>query len=164
MWKLDHKEGWALKNWCFQAVVLEKTLESHWDSKKIQPVHPKGNQPWIFLGRTDAEAEASILWTPDVKSWPIGKHSDAGKDWGQEEKGVTEDEMVEWYHQLNGHEFEQTPGDNERQGSLACCSPWGSQKVRHNLATEQQQQREGKEREWGLCQYCLQTHQFQGRV
>ena len=106
MWKLDHKEGWALKNWCFQAVVLEKTLESHWDSKKIQPVHPKGNQPWIFIGRTDAEAEAPILWSPDAKSWLIRDDPNAGKDWGQEEKGVTEDEMVEWYHQLL--EFTQT--------------------------------------------------------
>ena len=125
MWELDHKEGWALKNWCFWIVVLEKTLECPLGSKEIKPVNPKGNQARIFIGRTDAEAEALILWPPtDVKSWLIGKDSDAGKDWGQEEKGTTEDEMVRWHHQLNGYEFEQTPGDSEGQGSLACCSPW----------------------------------------
>ena len=94
MWELDHKEGWVLKNWCFQTVVLEKTLESPWDCKEISPVHPKGNKPWIFIGRTDAEAEAPILWPPDMKSWLTGKDPDAEKDWGQEEKRVTEDEMV----------------------------------------------------------------------
>ena len=106
-------------------VVLEKTLESPLDSKEIKPVNPKGNQPWIFIGRTDAEAEAPILWSPDVKSQPIGKDPDAGKDWGQEEKGVIEDEMVGWHHWLSGHEFEQTLGDSEGQGSLARCSLWG---------------------------------------
>ena len=104
---------------------LEKTLESPLDSKEIKPVHPKGNQPWIFIGRTDAEAEAPIPWPPDAKSWLIGKDSDAEKNWRQEEKGVTEDEMVGWHHWLNGHEFQQAPGDGEGQGSLACCSPWG---------------------------------------
>ena len=111
--------------WCFRSVVLEKTLESPLDSKEIKPVKPKGNQPWIFIGGTDAEAEAPIFWPPDVKSWLIWKDSDAGKDWGQEEKVATEDEMVGWYHWLNGHEFEQAPGDRDGQGSLVCCGPWG---------------------------------------
>ena len=105
MWELDHKEGWTLKNWCFRTVVLEKTLESPLDCKEIQPVNPKGNQLW-FLGRTDAEAEAPILWPPDVKNWLLGEDSDAGKDWRQEEKGLTEDEVVGQHHWLNGHEFE----------------------------------------------------------
>ena len=105
MWELDYKESWAPKNWCFWTVVLEKTLESPLDCKEIQPVHPKGNQSWIFMGRTDAEAETPVLWPPHVKSWLIGKDPDAERDWGQEEKGTTEDEMVRWHHQLNGHEF-----------------------------------------------------------
>ena len=124
MWELDHEEGRVLKNWCFWTVVLEKTLESPLDCK-IKPVNPKGNQPWIFIGRTDAEAEAPILWLPDAKNQLIGKDPDAGKDWRQEEKGTTEDDMVGWHHQLNGHEFEQALGDGKGQGSLACCSPWG---------------------------------------
>ena len=103
MWELDHKESWAPKN--FWTVVLEKTLESPLDCKEIQPVHPKGNQPWIFIGRTDAEAETPKLWPPDVKNWLFGKDPDAGKDWRQEEKGATGDEMVGWHHWLNGHEF-----------------------------------------------------------
>ena len=103
MWELDHKEGWAPKNWCFQTVVLEKTVESPLDGKEIQPVHPKGNPPWIFIGRTDAEAEAPILWPPDVKNWLTGKDPDAGKDWRQEEKGTADDEMVGWHHLLNEH-------------------------------------------------------------
>ena len=106
MWELDHKEDWALKNWCFWTVVLEKTLESPLDRKEIQPVHPKGDQTWVFIGRTDAEAP--ILWSPGAKNWLTGKDSDAGRDWGQEEKGTTEDEMVGWHHRLDGHEFEQT--------------------------------------------------------
>ena len=104
--------------------MLEKTLESPLDCKEIKPVHPKGNQSWIFIGRTDAEVEAPIFWPPDAKSWLIRKDPDAGKDWRQEKKGMTEDDMVGWYYQLNGHEFEQAPGD-EGQGCLACCSPWG---------------------------------------
>ena len=112
MWELDHKEGWALKNWCFQ-IVLEKTLESPLDCKEIKPVHPKGNQSWIFIGRTDAEAEVLILWPPDAKRQLTGKDPDAEKDWGQEEKRATEDEMVGWHYRLNGHEFEQTQGDSE---------------------------------------------------
>ena len=126
MWELDYKESWAPKNWCFWTVVLEKTLESPLDCKEIQPVHPKGNRSWIFIGRTDAEAETPILWPPDAKNWLIWKDPDAGKDWGQEEKGMTEDEMVGRHHQLNGHEFEQALGVGDGQGSLACCSPWVS--------------------------------------
>ena len=106
MWELDYKENWAPKNWCFWTVVLEKTLQSPLDYKEIQPVHPKGNQSWIFIGRTDAEAEILILWPPDGKNWLTGKDSDVGKDWRQEEKGTTEDEMVGWHHWLNGHELE----------------------------------------------------------
>ena len=103
MWELDHKEDWAPKNWCFWTVVLENTLESPLDGQEIQPVNPKGNQSWIFNGRTDAETEAPILWPPDGKSQLIGKNPDAGKDWRQEEKGTAEDEMIEWHHWLNGH-------------------------------------------------------------
>ena len=125
MWELDHKEGWVPKNWCFWTVVLEKTLESPLDCKEIKPVNPKGNQPWIFIGMTDAEAETPILWPPNDKSQLIRKDPGAGKDWRQEEKGATENEMVGWYHQLNGHESEQALGVGDGQVSLACCSPWG---------------------------------------
>ena len=117
MWELDHKESWALKNWCFWTVVLEKTLESPLDYKEIQPVYPKGNRSWILIGRNDAETEVPVLWTVDTKTWLTGKDPDAGKDWRQEEKGMTEDEMVGWHHWLNGHEFEQAPGIGNRQGS-----------------------------------------------
>ena len=110
-------------------MVLEKTLESPLDQKEIKPINPKENQPWISIGRTDAKAEAPILWPPDANSWFIGKDPAAGKDWGQEEKGMTEDEMVGWHHPLYGHEFEQTMGDSEGQGSLACCSPWGHKEL-----------------------------------
>ena len=123
MWELDYKENWALKNWWFWTVVLGKTLESPLDCKEIQPVHLKGDQSWVFIGRTDAEAETPILWPPDAKNWLIGKVHYAGKDWGQEEKGVTEFEMVGWHHWLDGHVFEQAPGDGEGQGSLVSCSP-----------------------------------------
>ena len=124
MWELDHKEGWAPKNW-FQIMMLEKTLESPLDCKEIKSVNPKGNQLWIFIWRTDAEAEVPILWPPDVKNWLIRKDPDAGKDWGQEEKGMTEDEMVGWHHQLSGQEFGWTPGVGGGQGGLACCGLWG---------------------------------------
>ena len=124
MWELDHKEDWVLKNWCFWTVVLEKTLESPLDCTEIQPVHSEGNQSWIFIGRTDAEAETPMLWPPDAKNWLIGKDLDAGKDRRQEEKGMTEDEMVGWHHWLEGHEFEQAPGVGDGQGGLVCCSPW----------------------------------------
>ena len=126
---MDYKESWAQKNWYFWTVVLEKTLESPLDCKEIQPVHPKENQSWIFIGRTDAKAETPILWPPDAKSWLIWKDPGAGKDWGQEEKGMTEDEMVGWHHQLGGHEFEWTPGVGDGQGGLACCSPWGCKQL-----------------------------------
>ena len=119
-----YKENWAPKNWCFWTVVLEKTLESPLDSKKIQQVHPKRNQSWILIGRTDIEAETPILWPPVAKNWLTGKDPDAGKDWRQEEKGMTEDEMIGWHHRLNGHGFEQALGVGDGQGSLACCSPW----------------------------------------
>ena len=124
MWELDHKKSRAPKNWCFWTVVLEKTLESPLDCKQTKPVNPKGNQSWIFIGKTVAEAEAQILWPLDVESQLTRKDPDAGKDWGQE-KGTTEDEMVGWHHRLNGHEFEQTLGDGEGQVSLVCCRPWG---------------------------------------
>ena len=123
MWELDDKESWALKNWCFWTVVLEKTLESPLDFREIKPVSPKENQSWIFIGRTDAKAEALVLWPPDAKSWLIWKDPDAGKDWRQEEKRKTEDEMIGWHHRLSGHEFEQAPVDGEGQGSLRCCDP-----------------------------------------
>ena len=132
MRELDYKESWTPKNWCFWSVVLEKTLESSLDCKEIKPVHPKGNQSRTFIGRTDAEAEALILWPPNVKSWLIGKkkkNPNVGKDWRQEEKGMTEDEMVGWHHWLNGHEFEQAPGGGEGQGGLGCCTPRGHKEL-----------------------------------
>ena len=129
MWELDYKESWALKNWCFWTVVLEKTLESPLDCKEIQPVHPKGDQSWTFIGRTDAELETPILQPPDTKSWLIWIDPDAGRDWGQEEKGTSEDEMVWWCHRLNGHEFEWTLGVGDGQGGLACCGSWGSEEL-----------------------------------
>ena len=135
MWELDYKESWVLKNWCFWTVVSEKTLASPLDCKEIKPVNPKGNQSWIFFRRTEAEVEVLILWPPDVKSQLIGKDLDAGTDWGQEEKRATEDETIRWHHRLNGHEFEQTPGDSEGQGSLACYSPWGCKLRVHGVQT-----------------------------
>ena len=135
MWELDFKESWALKNWCFWTVVLEKTLESPLDCKEIQPVYPKGDQTWVFIGGTDVEAETSILWPPDAKSWLIWKDPDAGKDWGQEEKGMTEDEMIGWHHRLYGHEFEQAQDlVMDREAWQAAVHE--SQRVRHNWATE----------------------------
>ena len=125
MWELDYKESWVSKNWCFWIVVLEKTLESPLNCKEIQSVNPKGNESWIFIGRTDAEAETPIPWPPDAKNWLIGKDPDAGKDWGQEEKWMTEDEIVGWHHRLNGHGFGWTPGVGDGQGDLVCCGSWG---------------------------------------
>ena len=125
MWELDCEEGWALKNLCFWTMVLEKTLESPLDCKEIQPVHSKGDQSWVFFGGNDAKTETPILWPPHAKSWLIGKDPDAGRDWGQEEKGTTEDEMAGWHHRLDGHEFEQALGVGDGQGGLACCSSWG---------------------------------------
>ena len=123
------KESWALKNWFFQTVMLEKTLENPLDSEEIKPVNPKGNQSWIFIGRTGTEGEAPILWPPDAKSRLVRKDPGAEKDRRQEEKGAMEDEMVGWHHWLNGHEFEQTQGDGEGQGSLVCCSSWGHKEL-----------------------------------
>ena len=128
MWQLDHKEGWMPKHWCFELWCWRR-LESPLDCKEIKPVNPKGDQSWIFTGRTDAEAETPILWLFAAKSSLIGKDPKAGKDWGQEEKGTTEEEVVGWHHRLNGHEFEQAPGVGDGQGSLACCSPWGHKEL-----------------------------------
>ena len=129
MWELDYKESWAPKNWCFWTVVLEKILESPLECKEIQPVHPKGDQSWVFIGRTDVEAETPILWPPDAKSWLIWKDPDARKDWGQGEKGMTEDKMVGWHHQHNGHGFGWTLGVGDGQGGLACCDSWNYQEL-----------------------------------
>ena len=125
MWELDCEESWAPKNWCFWTVVLEKTLENPLNCKEIQPVYSKGDQPWVFFGRNDAKAEIPVLWPPHAKTWLIGKDSDAGRDWGQEEKGTTEDEMARWHHWLNGREFEWTSGVRAGQGGLVCCDSWG---------------------------------------
>ena len=133
MWELDYKESWVPKNQCFWTVVLEKTFESPLDCK-IQPVHPKGDQSWVFIGGTDVEAETLILWTPDVKSWLIWADPDAGKDWGQEEKGMTEDEMVGWHHRHNGHGFEWTPGVVMDRQAWLCCGSW----VHKDLDTTEQ--------------------------
>ena len=132
MWKLDYKESWVLKNGCFWTVVLEKTLEHPLNCKETQPVNPKGDPSWEFIGRTDVEAETLILWPPDVKNWLIWKDPDVGKDWRQEEKGTIEDEMVWWHHQLNGNKFEQTPGVGDGQGGLVCCRPWGCKELDMN--------------------------------
>ena len=129
LWELDYKESWVLKNWFFWAVLLEKTPKSPLDCKEIQPISPKGNQSWIFIGRTDAEAETPILWPPDVKNWLFGKTLMLKKDQRQEEKGMIEDEMVGWHHRLDGHEFEQALGVGGGQRSLACCSPWGHKEL-----------------------------------
>ena len=128
MWELDHTESWVLKNWCFWIVVQEKTLESPLDCKEIQPVHPI-DQPWVFFGRNDAKAETPVLWPPHAKSWLIGKDSDSGRDWGQEEKGTPEDEMAGWHHWLDGREFQWTPGVGDGQGGLACCNSWGCKEL-----------------------------------
>ena len=122
MWELDCEESWAPKNWCFWTVVLEKTLESPLGCKEIQPVHSKGDRSWVLFGRNDGKAETPVLWLPHAKSWLIGKDSDVGRDWGQKEKGTTEDEMAGWHHRLDGHEFEWTPGVGDGQ---ACCDSWG---------------------------------------
>ena len=133
-WTIKKAEHWRIDFW---TVALENTLESPLDCKEIQPVHPKGNQSWKFIGRTDAEPETPVLWLPDEKNWLIGKDPNTGKDWRQEEKGMTEDDMVGWHHRLNGHEFEQAPEVGDGQGSLVYCSPWGHKESRHDWATEQ---------------------------
>jgi len=125
MLELDCEESWAPKNWCFWTVVLEKTLESPLDCKEIQPVYSKGDQSWVFFERNDTEAETPVLWPPHAKSWLIGKDPDAGRDWGQKEKGTTKDEMAGWHHWLDGHEFEWTLGVGDGQGGLACWDSWG---------------------------------------
>ena len=125
MWELGHKEDWALKNWCFWIVVLEKTLENPLDNKEIKPVNNKGSQPLIFFGRADGKVKSPRIWSYDAKSLLIGKDPDARKDWGQGKKGTTEDETEGWHHWFNRSEFEQTLGNSEEQGSLVCCSPWG---------------------------------------
>ena len=129
MWELDYNESWVQKNWCFWTVMLEKTLESPLDCKEMQPVHPKGDRSRVFIGRTDVEAETPILWPPHAKSWLIWIDPDAGRDWGQEEKGTTEDEMVGWHHQYNGHGFGWTQGVGDGQGGLACCDSWGRKEL-----------------------------------
>ena len=150
MWELDYKESWAPKNWCFWSVVLEKILESPLDCKEIQPVHLKGDQSWVFIGRTGVEAETPILWPPDSKNWLTGKDPDAGKDWGQEEKGLTEDEMVGWHHWLNGCESEWTPGDGDGQEGLVCCGSWGH---KESDTTEQLNWTEGPTSNLSICNF-----------
>ena len=142
MWELDHKEGWAPKNWCFWTVGLEKTLESPWNSREIKPVNPKGNQPWIVIGTIDADAVAPIHWPPDVKSWLIWKDPDAGKDWRWEEKGMTEDKTVGWHHQLNGYEFE------EAQALVMDREPWRA--TVHGVTKSQTQLSGWTWNEWGI--------------
>ena len=146
VWELDHEENWAPKNWCFWTVVLEKTLEGPLDYKEIQPVHPKGNQFWMFIGRTDVDAETPILWPPDVRNWLIWKDPDAGKDQRREEKATTEDEMAGWHHGLNGRESEWTPGDGDGQGGLVCCNSWGH---KESDTTEQLTELNWWAMEWG---------------
>ena len=154
MWELDHEEWWALKNWCFQIVVLEKTPERPLHSK-IEAVNPRGNQPWIFIRKTDAKAKTPILWPPDVKSWLTEKDPDAGKGWGQKEKGATGDEMVGWHHWLNGHEFEQTLEVSEAQGSLVCCSPWTHKELDTWLSNWSEVREVSGELEFGSCKNKL---------
>ena len=147
LWELNHKEGRVSKNWCLQTVMLENTPESPLDSKEIKPVSLKGNQSWILIGRTDAEAEAQVFWSPDVNSWLIGKVPDTGKDWGQKEKRALEDETARWHHRCNGRELGQTLGDSEGQGGLACCSPWGLKEA--DWVTEQQRPLIHLSGDWG---------------
>ena len=150
MWELDCEEGWAPKNWCFWTVMLEKTLESPLDCKEIQPVYSEGDQPWDFFGRNNAKAETPVLWPPHVKSWLIGKDSDDGRDWGQEKKGTTEDEMAGWHHGLDGCESEWTLGVGDGQGGPACCDSWGRKELD---MTERLNGTEGCSS--GLCKLCI---------
>ena len=147
MWELDCEESWAPKIWCFWTVVLKKTLESPLDCEEIHPVHPKGDQSWVFIGSTDAEAETPVLWPPHGKSWLIGKDPDAGRDWGQEEKGKTEDELAGWHHWLEGRKSEWTPGVCDGQGGLACCNSW----VRKESDTTEQL---NWSEDWHYCHQC----------
>ena len=155
MWELDHKESWVPKNWYFWSTVLEKSLESPLYCKEIKPVNPKGIQDWIFIGMTDAEAETLILWPPDVNKWLIGKDPGAGKHWRQEERGITEDEMIGWHHRLDGHEFEQALRVGDGQGSLASCSPWGRKELD---TTEQLNWTELREVRAGDAKICNPRH------
>ena len=161
MWELDCEESWVQKNCCFCTVVLEKTLESPLDCKEIKSVNTKGNQSWIFIGRMDAEADTPVLWPPDVKNWITGKDPDAGKDWRQEEKGMTENERVRWRHQLVGHEFEQAPGVGVGQWSQVCCTPWG-RRVGHDWATELNWYPHFQYSSYSLtiCGYCSQCKDY----
>ena len=154
MWELECEESWAPKNWCFWTVVLEKTLEIPLDCKEIQPVHPKGDQSCVFNGRTDVEAETPSLWPPDAKSWLIWKDPNAVKDWEQEEKGMTEDEMVRWHHRLNGPEFSWIPGLGDGQGCLACCSSWGHKE------SDTTEQLNWTELNWLVRRLALTSHAF----
>ena len=147
MWELDYKESWMLKNWCFWTVVLEKTLESPLNCKEIQPVHQKGDQSWVFIGRTDVEAETPILWPPDAKSWLVWKDSDVGTGLRQKEKGTTEDEMVRWHHRHNGHGFGWTPGVGDEQGGLEYCDWWGHKE------SDITERLNWTELMWGFCDY-----------
>ena len=155
MWELDCEESWAPKNWCFWSVVLEKTLESPLDCKEIQPVHSKGDQPLVLIGRNDAKAETLVLWPPHAKSWLIGKDSDAGRDWEQEEKGTTEDEMAGWHHWLNGREFEWSPGVGDGQGGLACCDSLGR---KESDTTERLHWTEPSHDQFCLCIRMMKAH------
>ena len=157
MWELDCEEGWVPKNWCFWTVVLEKTHVSPLDCKEIQAVHSEGDWSWVFFGRNEAKAETPVLWPPHAKSWIIAKDSDAGKDWGQEEKGMTEDEMAGWHHRLDGREFEWTPGIGDGQGELACCNSWGRKELD---TTEQLNWTEGPHRIWFLTRTSYMTINF----
>ena len=159
MWELDYKETCAPKNWFFWTVVLEKTLESPLNFKEIQSVHPKGDQPWVFFGRTDAEAETPILWPPDAKSWLFWRDPYAGKDWGQEEKGMTEDEMAGWHHWLNGHGFGWTLGVSDGQGEGGVLWFVRSQRVGHDWATKLNWRRQSLEPQRITCREEYQTQQ-----
>ena len=151
--KVDCEESWVPKNWCFWTVVLEKTLESPLDCNEIQPAHPKGDQSWVFTGRNDVQDETPILWPPDAKSWLIGKDPDAGKDWGQEEKETTEDEIVGWRHQLNGHGFGWTLGVCDGQGGLECCSSWGRKELDKTVQLN-----------WTELNWCKQENHYHPKV
>ena len=167
MWELDCEESWVPKNWCFWTVVLEETLEGPLNCKEIQPVHPKGDQSWVFFGRTDAEAETPVLWPPHAKSWLIRKEPDAGRNWGQEEKGTTEDEMAGWHHRLNGHESEWTLGVGDAQGGLLQFT--GLQRVGHDWAAELNWTMQNvcfevsrmQEKEYDICSYFW---EMKGRI
>ena len=158
MWELDCEESWEPKNWCFWTVVSEKTLESPLDCKEIQPVHSEGDQPWEFFGRNDTKAETPVVWPPHAKSWLIGKDCDAGRDWEQEEKRTTEDEMAGWHHWLDGREFEWTPGVGDGQGGLVCCHSWGRKELDMTEQlnwTKRKVQKEVIKHTWDTGVFCI---------